>query len=867
MPFDCPRCGGKVKITNIEYSTRFFVICENCGLSYLLDAGVRDRLVAYYLFLDAYDVGLAKDIKELKSELISSGLLRDPSEIVDMVKRYGLNLEDLPDVVRDILFSEKDYIALYRLFEATDAEYGCTVDNLNVHDGLKEALKSAGITRLYKFQEEAIKKILDGKDIVIVAPTGNGKTEAFAVPIMHLIASEKGVSFYPLVTHMKRGVKALFIYPTKSLSRDQLLKLKRMGSYVGVTVEVFDGDTSTSEREKIYSDPPDILITNFDILHYHLSHRTELTYHLKSVKYVVVDELHEYTGAFGSNVYFILKRLQRLCGKVQLIGSSATIANPKEFAEALFDRDVEVVECKRGKRGRMHFIMLYPSLRTHHAAISDIVSKLVKSGFKTLVFSNSHSEAEIIKQILDRSGIRCHVHRAGLRKEFRRRIEAEFRRGGLMVISATSTLELGIDIGDLDAVITLPIGLSRFLQRAGRAGRRGQEAVSVLVLRNGDPISAYYKKNPEKYFAYLEPIYVEPRNPVVAKYQLIAASLDEPLKLDDFREYKDILDDLVKEKILYIKDNIYYPRPIARKIVKRYNIRGIGDIVRIYLGDKVIGERELPMALRELFPGAVYLHGGYKYQSKSLKIIRSGLGVSQVEPLPKDYQYKTDAIRYAQPEVLDILERKIVYGVEVLYCKLRIKEVVEGYILKNIYSGEVEGRYSLDEPLEYSFETLGFVFKAPDPGDVIYEFEVEEIEAIAGTYHAVEHILIESSDIFTGSGAREVGGVSMGLSGTIFVYDGCPGGSGATLLLFRKLDEAFKRAYEIVKTCDCNRVDGCPNCTYSYQCGNNNRPLFRPGAVESLYKILKGVETRVIEEEYIGEKPYIAGPTISYIIL
>lgn len=857
MPFECPKCGSRVRITNIEYSTRYFITCENCGLSHLLDAGIRDKLIAYYMFLDAYDAGYTKNIDDIKSELISSGLIRDPDEIIHMINKCGLDPDDLPEVVKGILFTDKDYIALYKYFEPTEAEYGKYVDELNIHEGLKAALKEIGIFRLYKFQEEAISKILAGKDVVIVAPTGSGKTEAFAIPIMHKIALEKGVSFYPLITHVKKGIKALFVYPTKSLSRDQLYKLKRIGAHVGITVEVFDGDTGPGERERIYRDPPDILVTNFDILHYHLSHRTELSLHLKNIRYVVVDELHEYIGAFGSNVHLILKRLQRLYGRAQLIGSSATIANPKEFAEALFDRNVDVIECRRGKRGGMHVIMIYPSLRSHHTAIADVVSRLVNSGYKTLIFSNSHAEAEIIKQVLDRKGVRSHVHRAGLRKELRRRVESEFKRGSLMVISATSTLELGIDIGDLDAVLTLPIGLSRFLQRSGRAGRRGQEAISILVLKNGDPISAYYKKNPYKYFTYLEPIYVEPKNPVVAKYQLIAAALDKPISIDEFKEYDDIIQELVRENILYKRNNMYYPRPIAKRIIKRYNIRGIGDLVRIYLENKVIGERELPMALRELFPGAIYLHGGYKYRSKSLKLIRSGLGVSQVEPLPQDYQYKTDAMRYAYPEIINVIDKKTVYGTEVLYCKLKIREIVEGYFLKNIYTGEVEGRYTLDKPIEYSFETLGFVFKSPNPSDVLYQYEIEELEAIAGTYHAVEHILIESSNIFTGSGAREVGGVSMGLSGIIFVYDGSPGGSGATLLLYRKLDDAFKRAYDILKNCDCNRIDGCPNCTYSYQCGNNNRPLFRIGAIESLYKLIKGVKTSFSEEDYFGEKPYI----------
>jgi len=856
MPFECPKCGSPLSIVNIESSTRFLVTCGGCGLAGIVEAGVRDRVIAYYMFLDAYEEGSTTTVDELRRELVREGLVRDERDVEEMVRSQGLSLEDLPPPIREILLTDKDYVAAYRLFKEAEGEYGCGVDELEVAEGLKEALKAAGITRLYRFQEEAIRKILEGKDVVIVAPTGNGKTEAFAIPIMHMIAREKS-AFYPLVAPGPRGIKALFIYPTKSLSRDQLHKLKRYGSYVGVTVEVFDGDTGQAERRRIIENPPDILLTNFDILNYHLAHRTELAQLLRAVRYVVVDEIHEYTGPFGANAHFILKRLQRLCGRVQLIGSSATIANPGEFARLLFDRPVEVVECRRGKRGRMHFIMLYPSVRSHYSMIADVVSRLVRAGMKTLIFSNSHAEAEVIKQALDGAGVRCYVHRAGLRKEIRRRAEAEFRSGRLMVISATSTLELGIDIGDLDAVVSLPIGLARFLQRAGRAGRRGQEAVSVLALRPNDPISAYYKRNPDRYFTYLEPIYVEPRNPVVARYQLIGAAMDAPIREGEFDEYNGVLEELVRDGLLARRGGAYYPTAKARRAFDRYNIRGIGDVVRIYRGSELIGERELPMAIRELFPGAVYLHGGSKYRSRSLKLLGRGVGVAEVEPLPGDYPYKTDSLRYAIPEIVEVLESRRVYGLDVLYCRLRIREVVEGYILRNIYTGEVAERKYLDEPVEYSFETLGFVFKAPKPLETPGRYDVDELEAVAGAFHAVEHVLIESSDIFTGSSAREIGGVSMGVSGVIFVYDGCPGGSGAAALLYKRLEEAFRRAYEIVSGCDCGRVDGCPNCTYSYQCGNNNRPLFRPGAVEVLEGIISGARTVVEGEEFEGERPYI----------
>ncbi|WP_304328679.1 DEAD/DEAH box helicase [Candidatus Culexarchaeum yellowstonense] len=818
----------------------------------MVDAGFRDKILAYYTFLDNYRAGKISDFKGLIPELISLGLLRDPNEIRGMISKCGLSVESLPEVVRDILFSLSDYVALYRFIEPPKVEYGCSVDELNVNDGLKNALKSYGINRLYRFQEEAIKRILNGEDIVIVAPTGSGKTECFAIPIIHLIASSRDRRFYPLVPEGLRVLRALFIYPTKSLSRDQLLKIRRLATPLGVTVRIFDGDTSTSEREEIYNNPPDILMTNFDIIHHHLSHRTPLSNHFKSVRYIVVDELHSYVGAFGANVHWILKRLQRVCGYTQMIGCSATISNPGEFASMLFDRRVGVVEGS-GRRGGFHFIMLYPSIRSFYSAIGDVVSKLVKYGYKTIVFSNSHVEAEVVKQVLDDRNVKSYVHRAGLPKSYRVKVEEDFRSGRIMVVSATPTLELGIDVGDVDCVITSPIGLARFMHRIGRAGRRGQEAIAILMLRGGDPISAYYKRNPEKYFTYLEPIYVEPRNLMVARNQLIAACMDKPLSSDEFKGWADVLKSLTDEGFLSVRGKRYHATMEGRRILRKYNIRGAGGRVEIYFNGKIIGERELPIALSELFPGAVYLHAGLKFRSKNFKI-SGNYGYVEVERLPDDFQYRTDAKRTAYPEIIEVVEGGGAYGIEALYCRLRIREIVEGYYLRDIFSGEIISENSLVEPLEYSYETYGFVFKAPEPTTHSNSYK-DYLEFLAGSFHAVEHVLIESSDMFTGSGSGEIGGISMGSSGVIFVYDGVLGGSGASLLLFKNLAEAFSKSYEILRSCDCNSVDGCPNCTYSYRCGNNNKPLNRVGAIEVFKLILSGAKTRVREEDYVAFKP------------
>jgi DEAD/DEAH box helicase domain-containing protein len=297
------------------------------------------------------------------------------------------------------------------------------------------------------------------------------------------------------------------------------------------------------------------------------------------------------------------------------------------------------------------------------------------------------------------------------------------------------------------------------------------------------------------------------------------------------------------------------------------SIRGIGETVSILdctddRNHKRIGERQLPMALRELFPNSVYLLGGRKYESIVLDL-RSGVLLARVRQLPDKHPYKTEALRHDEPEIIRMLERRIVNGLETEYCDLTITEVIDGYVVKEIFSDKMVGpMHFLPNPLSYTYETKGLVFRAPRPVKLSASMmeknssmgeEVTIDDVLAGSYHALEHTLIESSDSLTGSGSSEIGGVSMSPSGAIFVYDGSPGGSGLTKLLFDRLEEAFQRTLTILKECRCESKNGCPMCTYSYQCGNNNNPLCKSGAIDSLEQIAKGASTK-IDSKFTGEK-------------
>ncbi len=824
----CPRCKeALLRVKKVRGGSYFYLSCPKCKIYYFTSVNVKDEFEAYQEFKKKYTFE-EREKKYLKG--------RDKVHLP----------ENTPEIVKEIALSPDCELVFHRFYSGKKMPVGGEIDESPLSQGIIKALKEKGISRLYRYQEEAVKYILEGKDTVIVAPTGTGKTEAFALPILQISMEMKSKNQY---------VKALFIYPTKSLARDQVKKLKDLCKYLGLKVEVFDGDVPYYRRKKIIEEPPDIVLTNFDVIDYHLRNHTDFSRIISRVKFIVVDEMHQYIGAFGSNAHYILKRIERVSPGVQFIGASATIANPEGFSRDLFGRKTVVVREESGRRGDLHVIMIYPRETGSTRMTVSILRRFINKGYKTLVFTNSHLHAELLNKAVKKAGIKSDVHRAGLSKKHRVEVEEKFIKNQLNVLVCTPTLELGIDIGDLDSILSFPVGFTRFLQRIGRAARKeGQVGIAVLALREDNQISLYYREKPEDFFKDVDHAYIEPRNPIIARYQLISAAMDKPIERNEFPHLRAYIEKLIEEEFLVRKSGKVLPNHMkARKALRNYNIRGIGESVDIYLDNKRIGYREMPLAARELFPGAIYLHGGKIYRSTSFQF-KWGRGKAKLVPLGEDYPYFTIAKRYTLPKIIEKIERNSVNGNEFIYCSLKIKEVVDGYFLKDIHSRKTVRESYLQEPIEYSFPTYGLVFKAPQPVQSIQrtlkegKTELNINELIQGAFHALEHVLVECSNMLTGGGSREMGGVSLGDTGYIFVYDSSPGGSGVSRLLFQRFKEALSRAAVVLDKCRCNRLDGCPLCTYSYRCGNNNKPLFKKGALESAKKMLEGEASLIIGE-------------------
>jgi DEAD/DEAH box helicase domain-containing protein len=853
--YRCPKCGSRLEVKR-TYDGRALFYCRRCELKHILESRGRGEDEEYLQMLLAYDTGKIDVKKPLEDLLEEEGFIRKREEIRRIIGEVEKKGYSIPAVVYDALTSKQDYVVAYNVIEEAKPKPGSAPSSLNLPQPLVKTLEMMGVERLYSFQEEAIKRILNGEDVVIVAPTGSGKTEAFTLPVLTMLSTYSSKFGGLRVEQLK--IKALFIYPTKALARDQLHKIRMLAESVGVGVDVFDGDTPRRDRERILLEPPHIVLTNFDTIHHHLLHRTAFSRLLHTVRMLVVDEVHVYKGTFGSNVHFIVKRLERLAGRLQIIAASATVANPAEFCNTLFGRRFRVIQEEEGRHGILHFTILFPTLRSHRALVVDTIKRLFKAGYKPLIFSSSHLGAELNAYYAKREGVEIAVHRAGLPEEWRRKVEDGFRKGTIKAISATPTLELGLDIGSVDAVVSDLVPVNRLIQRAGRAGRRGQEALIFLLLRDNDPISQYYRNHPEEYFKNIEQAYADPYNQSVAEKQILAAALDKPISRGEFQGYEQIIDNLASKGLLRrFKDLLKPDIAVARRILAAYNIRGSGENVTILFNGRRIGERSLPQALDELHPEAVYLHAGVRYRSKVLKI-DGARSYAELETLPHNYPYFTRPLKEEWPRILSEIESKRVYGIEVKRVELEIEKKVIGYVNVDINNPTAKGKpVLLQQPVTYRFSTKGIVFKAPTPDQTLQRYAEQKEYALMSSFHATEHLMIEATNPITGGAAEDMGGISLGATGLIYIYDGAVGGNGATKALYDRFEEAHRSALEIVEGCRCESETGCPRCTYSYRCGNNNEFLLKRGAIEVLKKMREGVRTIIKIEEGVAEKPIV----------
>ncbi|MEE8277602.1 MAG: DEAD/DEAH box helicase, partial [Thermoanaerobaculia bacterium] len=715
-------------------------------------------------------------------------------------------------------------------------------------DALAAALAAIGVRRLWKHQAEGLEATRRGENALVTTPSASGKSLVFHLPVLE--QALRG-----------RPGRALYLYPLKALGQDQKRKFERLAELAGlgegVACAIYDGDTPKSRRQRIRKSPPRVLISNPDMLHLGLlGYWQSWEPFLRELRWLVLDELHTYRGIFGSHFHHVLQRLYRICRSLGadplLIASSATAANADEFAEALTGRPFHWISESGAPREGRHFLLVRPTASPYTATLQLLVA-LLEAGLKTIVFTKARRITELLyswlRQQAPRLARRVASYRSGFLPEERRRIEKGLFEGRLDGVISTSALELGIDVGGLDACILVgyPGSVMATWQRSGRVGRAERESITALVALP-DALDQYLLEHPQELVGTpCERLVVDPDNDPVARAHLVCAAAERPLHRDEDRAYLERhavrIGELLREHELAESADgreIFSPR---RRPQRHVSLRGTGDGSTILDADTggVVGTVDGVRVLLECHPGAVYLHAGRQYLVRELD-----LDGAKVHAEPVRIDYFTTPLTEKETEILEVLDSRDEGPLRAWLGRLLVTERVVGYERRRIRGRDVVDRQQLELP-PVRFETVGLWWSAPR--------EVEETlkrrgEHFMGALHAAEHAAIALFPLFAICDRGDIGGISLPLhpqvqTGCVFIYDGHPGGVGIAARGFRELPELLGRTLELVEGCECEK--GCPSCIQSPKCGNGNRPLDKAGAVR-LLRLLLGEEQPVAVE-------------------
>jgi DEAD/DEAH box helicase domain-containing protein len=716
---------------------------------------------------------------------------------------------------------------------AREARVGPLPDDLP--QALRERLEDRGIDSLYSHQAEAWEAAGHGEHFVVTTGTASGKSLAFNLPVLAALSEEP--------KH-----RALYLYPTKALAQDQVRALSEL-KVKNIRAAIYDGDTEGERRWQIRK-WSNLILTNPDMLHVGvLPHHDRWGDVLSNLRYVVVDEAHVYRGVFGSHVGNVLRRLRRLArvygSEPQFLLASATIANPGELATSLTGLDFTVVGDDGAPKAERTISFWNPPLLDEElgergsalAEASKLMADLVERGLRTLVFAKSRRAAELIhKFTVERlgDGSRLSPYRAGYTPAQRREIERRLFGGELLGVSATNALELGIDVGALDAVLSVgfPGTVASLRQQWGRAGRRGH-GLAVLVASE-DALDQYFMREPETLLGRrVEAAILDHENPRVLDGHVAAAAFEAPLDEAD----TEILGaealkraaehpDLKKTNAGYVWAGRDYP---AGRFGLRSTSPDVFTIVEAETG-AVLGTLERERAYSTVHDGAIYLHLGESYRVVALDLAaRSAL----VEPFSGDYY--TQAKKETMTSIEETLRGGRRLGLDLAFGLVSVTEQVVGYQLKSIRDQSTLELVDLDLP-ETTFETEA-VWYVPEPEQLA---GLTEMPKLLGTLHAAEHAMIAILPLWAMCDRWDIGGLSTNVHyqtgrPTVFVYDGHPGGVGITERGFEAFEGWVGDTAKMLEGCPCE--SGCPSCVQSPKCGNLNEPLDKAGSLELLSRI------------------------------
>ncbi len=716
----------------------------------------------------------------------------------------------------------------------------------SLDSNLVERLRAVGVKRLYSHQRAALETAASS-NLIVTSGTASGKSLAFNLPVLDGIAADA-----------KR--RALYLYPTKALAQDQARSLAALRP-PNLREAIYDGDTPREERPAIRR-RSNLVLTNPDMLHVGiLPHHKSWGDFLANLEWVVVDEAHTYRGVFGSHVANVLRRLRRVAryygGEPRFLLASATIANPVGLAEELVGTPFELIDDDGAPRSGREIAMWNPPLidkatgtrRSPLGEAADLLAELVAHGVRTICFLKSRRGIELIQRFARESleargkpelAARIAPYRGGYTPQQRREIEERLTSGELLAVVATDALELGIDIGELDAAIcvTFPGTVASLRQMWGRAGRR-RRGLAVYVAGQ-DALDQFFCRHPEEFIGRpVEAAILDHENEQIASRHMLAAAYELPLSEKDAEVYgpgwKERAERLVSAGELREAGGRVMPRSsefVAAKVPLRSASTDSVAVIERESGE-MLGLVEAERAFTTIHPGAIYLHLGRSYEVEQLDVRGRRAIVSRF-----DGDWYTRPKKETDIYIERVREQRSTSGVELHFGEVSVTEQVIAYQRVSIAEQEPFDIVALELP-EQQFVTQALWYVLPERLSGALPTEV-----LLGSLHATEHGQIAVLPLIAMCDRWDIGGLSTNVHfqtgrSTIFIYDGHPGGVGITLRGYEQFERLLGDAERLIAECPCE--SGCPSCVQSPKCGNLNEPLHKEGALE-LMRQMRGAQ-------------------------